>query len=539
MNTGKLAAELANHPDGVYRDYLLDGFINGFDTLISVTDLPTKECKNLLSARDDPQTVSELIASEVSKGYLVGPFADPPFSQYRVSPIGIAKGKYSKKTRLIVDLSSPHNSPTHNSINSLIDKDECSLSYVSIDDAVRQIRKQGKGAQLCKVDISDAFKIVPIKQSQYHLFCIKWEHKYYYYQTLSFGCRSSPKIFDQFSSVICWIADHNYDIDFILHLLDDFLTIDSPLADGQQTMATLLHIFHNLNVPIAKHKTQGPCTVLEYLGIILDSWKLEARLPTDKVHRIKDILHSFRCRKTCTKRELLQLLGHLNFAARVIPPGRSFVSYLLSLSASVTELHHHVHLNVGCREDIAMWWLFLDNWNGVSMFHDSSMTHAQDINLFTDASSTVGYAGFYEGLWFAEKWPEHLPCKEDTQVSMAFRELYPIVVSAMLWGHMWKRKRIVFHCDNLGTVQIIQKGRSKVPSIMLLMRKLTWCAAVYNFCVYAKHVPGVLNTIADALSRFQMDKFRKLVPRASQDPCPCPSLETVLWNFDRMQEGLW
>jgi hypothetical protein len=45
----------------------------------------------------------------VQKGYIKGPFDAPPFSAYRVSPIGIAEGKYSDKKCLILDLSSPHN----------------------------------------------------------------------------------------------------------------------------------------------------------------------------------------------------------------------------------------------------------------------------------------------------------------------------------------------------------------------------------------------------------------------------------------------
>lgn len=138
------------------------------------------------------------------------------------------------------------------------------------------------------------------------------------------------------------------------HLLDDFLTLDSPDFPADRTMAILTMLFNNLNVPLAKNKTIGPDTVMEYLGIILDSHQMQARLPMDKILRIREMLESFSDKKSCTKRELLQLLGHLNFASRVIIPGRSFVSYLLSLASSVRELHHHVHLNAECREDILM-----------------------------------------------------------------------------------------------------------------------------------------------------------------------------------------
>jgi hypothetical protein len=58
---------------------------------------------------------------------------------------------------------------------------------------------------------------------------LKWESFYYFYVRLSVGCRSSPKIFDNFSKAVCFIAEHNYNVKRILHLLDDFLTIEPPV----------------------------------------------------------------------------------------------------------------------------------------------------------------------------------------------------------------------------------------------------------------------------------------------------------------------
>ncbi len=89
-------------------------------------------CKNLLSAVKQPEITTELINAELKNGYLIGPFAAIPYSNYRISPVGVAEGKYSGKKRLIVDLSAPHEDSVHPSLNELIDKNEYSLSYVTI-----------------------------------------------------------------------------------------------------------------------------------------------------------------------------------------------------------------------------------------------------------------------------------------------------------------------------------------------------------------------------------------------------------------------
>ncbi|CAG2185624.1 unnamed protein product [Mytilus edulis] len=228
INVDELKQQLHNHPDKQFVNYLCHGLAFGFDTLISNTDVPTKECRNLRSAITQPDIVDKLIESEVNKGFLEGPFEELHFQQYRVSPIGVAIGKYSGKPRLIVDLSSPHENIVHQSVNDMIDKDSCSLSYVRIDDAIQIIQNLGRYTTMCKTDISDAFKLMPVLPSQWHMFCIKWRTNYYFYTKLAFGCRSSPRIFDNLSQAVCWIAKNNFGIEFILHLLDDFITFEHP-----------------------------------------------------------------------------------------------------------------------------------------------------------------------------------------------------------------------------------------------------------------------------------------------------------------------
>ncbi|CAC5415268.1 unnamed protein product [Mytilus coruscus] len=153
----------------------------------------------------------------------------------------------------------------------------------------------------------------------------------------------------------------------------------------------MLYVFNSLKILLSAHKTVGPSTSLEYLGIILDSMHMIAKLPDKKLVRIKDMLYSYLNRRSCTKREMLSLLGHLNYECKVIISGRSFVSYLLTLAHSVKELNHHFTITKGCRDDMAMWFKFLSQWNGISFFISGNVINASDFHLFTDASSTVGY----------------------------------------------------------------------------------------------------------------------------------------------------
>jgi hypothetical protein len=55
-------------------------------------------------------------------------------------------------------------------------------------------------------------------------------------------------VVEWFSQAVCYIAERNYKVKHILHLLDDFLTIDHPDDDGERTMALMMTI---LNVSIS------------------------------------------------------------------------------------------------------------------------------------------------------------------------------------------------------------------------------------------------------------------------------------------------
>ena len=77
-------------------------------------------------------------------------------------------------------------------------------------------------------------------------------------------------------------------------------------------------------------------------------------------------------------------------------------------------------------------------------------------------------------------------------------------MACALWFPHFSGKRIQFWCDNESVVAIINSGHSKVPRIMDLLRFLVLLSMKHNFFVRARHVPGVSNDIADALSRLQV-----------------------------------
>jgi hypothetical protein len=228
LDIDKFKELLNGYPDSQVKEYLISGFRQGFQTGIAYMPTDTLICPNNLSCRNDMGAAVDLIDYEVKHDYVIGPYTKPPFDIYRINPVTIAQGKYSMKKRLVVDLSAPHDSQEEVSLNDLIDKDRFTLSYVKLDQAIWIIRQFGKNTVLIKTDIKDAFKLIPIHPSVWHLHGVKLLDSIYFFTKLVFGSRSSPKIFDTFASAVVWILETVFHISPTLHLLDDFLTLAPP-----------------------------------------------------------------------------------------------------------------------------------------------------------------------------------------------------------------------------------------------------------------------------------------------------------------------
>ena len=63
---------------------------------------------------------------------------------------------------------------------------------------------------------------------------------------------------------------------------------------------------------------------------------------------------------------------------------------------------------------------------------------------------------------------------------------------------------------------------------MQLLRHLLSAAACFNFMFTVQHLPGIHNNIADALSPFRWQEFRRLAPEAQLLPVTVPQ---QLWDL--------
>jgi hypothetical protein len=200
---------------------------------------------------------------------------------------------------------------------------------------------------------------------------------------------------------------------------------------------------------------------------------------------------------------------------------------MIDLTRNVLKPHHHIKLSSGFFQDLKMWKDFISNWNGENFFLSSEWYASDTLNLHTDASGSLGFRGIFGKKWFQGKWQPHQQLGQPG-ISIAWQELFAIVVACQIWGGLLADQRIKFHCDNEAVVSIINSKRSPIPRVMDLMRHLTLLTLKHNMYIHAVHIPGKHNDIADAISRFQFQRFQKLAPNADTNPCQIPEILMTL-----------
>ena len=221
----------------------------------------------------------------------------------------------------------------------------------------------------------------------------------------NFGAKTSGYLWEEYGSALEFIFRWNIPVDALVRYVDDFLAMTAPLTSLHSTTSRtseirsqICSLADELGVGLDKFQLG---TRLDYLGITVDTMEMCFRVPDDKKLRCLSELDSWLKRRTCLKRELLSLIGYLQFLTRVIPWGRAFLRRCIKLATSKKRLNHMISLTNSFRLDIQWWSDILPRWSGIFLFADDAWISPE--NFEVDAS-LKGHGCYYNGLFYSQAW---------------------------------------------------------------------------------------------------------------------------------------
>ncbi len=241
-------------------------------------------------------------------GCIAGPFDEPPFENFRCSPVSLRKKSTAGQFWLLTQLILPYN---EKSINHNIPKNYSTVQYSTLQNAIQLIQKHGAGCYMAKSDIKGAFRIVPLHPSQYYLMGFKWENKYYYDKNLAMGLSSSCQIFEAISDAVVFILNTKYKITDVVKILDNFLFVQLSKDSCQRNLNSFLELRKILGIPVAMEKISDiPTQIIVFIGILLDSVRMLAKLAEDKLQNYSGQVAETLDKSKLSLWELQSVIGH-------------------------------------------------------------------------------------------------------------------------------------------------------------------------------------------------------------------------------------
>ncbi len=173
-----------------------------------------------------------------------------------------------------------------------------------------------------------------------------------------------------------------------------------------------------------------------------------------------------------------------------------------------------------------MWRFFLQNYNSKPITHRIDWSTQADFKFFSDASGS-GYAAVLGAKWIQGRFPESWIPK-----SIAIKELVPIYLAYRLWSSELQHSKILFFVDNMSVKWALHNHTSHDKIMMKMIRVMIKLSVKHDIIFDSQHIPGRHNLIADALSRFQVQKALTWAPWLHKDPSTLPH-SWLPWSRDR------
>ncbi len=488
-----LEKQTEDYADKVVVEFLKFGWPVGVEGPCS----PSVTHRNHKDATLFPEQVERYIKKEFTYNAILGPFSSNPFQgDLFLSPLNSVPKKDSLERRVILDLSCPRG----NSVNDAVPSDSYLgepfiLKFPSVDSLVLDIKAVGSSCLLYKRDLSRAYRQIPVDPGDWKFVGYSWKSHIFIDKVLPMGLRSACQACQRVTNLISHIfkkRGHS-----VVNYLDDFAGAAEPSVAGA-AFQELGNVLSQVGLVEAQAKAAAPATKMVFLGIELDTVAQTLEVTPDRMAEIREILLEWEKKTVATRKEVQSLIGKLQFAGTCVRPGRIFISRMLNFLREMPE-RGKVKVPPDFLKDARWWRIYIARYNGVSMMPLANWS-APDCVFSCDACLS-GCGGWSGKEYFHALFPPSIIAKD---LHINALELLTIVLCIKVWGDSWKSQRILVYCDNEASVTVLNSGKTKDSFLQACVREICFLAACKEFEIKAVHLPGVENTLADLLSRWDL-----------------------------------
>lgn len=555
MVNGQKLREMAlyyDYPEIDILDAVCKDLIEGADIGCRGSSREPSRSTNAPSAYIDGYKVTDAISDWVEKGFAYGPvdINEVP-EKAKVSGI-MTKAKPNGSVRVILNLSAP----VGNAVNDGIVSDDFPTKMSSTTEWINVLNRAGRSCLMCKVDWSDAYKHIAVRDEDTDLQWFEWLGKFFKELCLIFGGRSSAGLFDRLAKIVLYIVIRRSGIcqDSVIQHLDDCC---AAAPKGSK----LLDVFDNcfkevaseLGIKLAPRddpeKSFGPRTWGVVLGVFYDTENWTWGLPQEKLLRLLHQIDLIQNRRTVRQDEIWSLTGRILNVKPLVPLGRFHISNLMTANRTSTNASDLVEIKPELITELQFWKHLLPICSGLAPIPNPQESLPDNtIEVYTDAAGGSwrepgkGVGAVTEGWWAYLAWArainvgkESEPGRKLDRAMSALELLGPLLVITA--GHQWcKNKPIRVWVDNIGAVCIWKKGYSSSCNLSSTIVKACATIAAGLNCRFEiekiTRCSSIETDMADALSKADFNRFWNLEARSNlQLPLDWAEIPSVLLKW--------
>jgi hypothetical protein len=519
---------LKDHPNPLFVKSVCEGLREGFwpwaDTLSDGFPVTHDEARPMPSDDKQIRFIRDQCSLEQSKGRYSRSFGTELLDGMYAMPIYAVPKPHSDDLRLVTD-----HSAGPFSLNNMIDHTQVTGFPLDnmrhLGEMLLDVRRSIGNVPLTmwKSDIAEAYRLLPVSPYWQIKQIMTVDGERYVDHNLAFGSSGSPGIFISVNSLVAWIAKHVKGIPFILDYVDDssgcnlandtmfYLPYGRDLPSDQ---CRLLLLWDELGIPHKSHKQISGCP-LTIIGIEVDPNQMTLALPQSAKKDLVAELRFWSAKPPKSSsgsfklKHWQRLAGWFNWALNVYPLLRPALNNVYAKISGKNRKDQRIYINNAVRDDLTWALTHIEFSDSVHLFKSFSWSPSSaDYVIYCDACP--------EGLGFwypTSKDGYYAPTPVYTPTSAIFYFESLSVLSALInvQSKAPRGSKILIYTDNANTVDMFRSLRC-LPAYNRLLKRAVDILIKHDYSLRVLHVPGHLNTVADALSRVQFSVALSLVP---------------------------
>lgn len=407
----------------------------------------------------------------------------PPNTPGFYSRLFLVRKKDSNKWRPVIDLSR---------LNKFL-----VVPKFSMETAEKIRLSLQRGDWTVSIDLKDAYLHIPMAPQTKRFMRIVHRGQVWQFRALPFGLSTSPWIFTQVMGEVKEMAASRGI--FIHQYLDDWLIKSQNEHTLRENVSWLQTLCTQLGLQINYEKSELiPKREFIFLGYQFNTVTMEVKPPQVKLEKMEKLVHRFLTTQPLQAILWQSLLGTLSDLVPLVHLGKIHtrdLQYCLKSQWTQSLTSQNQNLSVwkdqGAISEL-LWWADRGNTDRGVPIHRCP----NDLQVFTD-SSLQGWGAHLNFMEIKGKWSPL-----ESQMHINNLELKVVHLALKHWKSKVSGKTVLIATDNTTVVAYINKqGGTQSRSLCLEIKELLqWCHQI-NTQIRARHIPGRLNVLADALSR--------------------------------------